>query len=94
MQIFIAGTIIIGLCGMIMLFSSLFDFMDRNEKEYIHELARECVKVSTSHVVKETIDGKNSTEAVEEYNRKRKETLAQMFPSVYNTNTANKKEYE
>lgn len=74
--------------------SMLTDFMENERKAEIHELAREVVKRTTDRVVKQVIDERDTTKAVEAYNTKRKEMLAQMFPSVYNTNTEHKKEYE
>lgn len=63
--------------------------MDREEKRYIHELAKECVKISTE----KNDTRRDDPESVAAYDKKRREMLAQMFPSVYNE-TKSKKDYE
>lgn len=78
--------------GAFLAFLALFNYMDREEKRYIHELAKECVKVSAERTITNNI-GRDDPEAVAAYDKKRKEMLAQMFPSVYNE-TKSKRDYE
>lgn len=70
--------------------NSLFKEDDDHLRKEVYKLAKEFTDEKKTHDNNLEIDG----EAVKDYNKKRKELLATMFPNTYDKNEPKKREYE